>query len=138
MSRLVMLPNARHVPEFPPVSSPGNVGLCVAAYGACGGCGKLGSKDPEAVYLAALRGIITGPWLVVANQPFIRSTAWEGFRSAVGPGWEGGTEGGNRREWARQASKGNGLDPIQAGSTWRRSAQAGKGPQDMEAIELSI
>jgi len=61
MSRLVMLPNARHVPEFRPVSSTGNVSTCRAAYGVCPGHDKLLSKGPEAGYLAAVRGIITRP-----------------------------------------------------------------------------
>jgi hypothetical protein len=68
MSRLVMLPNARRVPEFLPVSPGRYPGKCQAAYRECQSHSRLRAKSPEADYLAAVRGIITGPLLVVPKQ----------------------------------------------------------------------
>jgi hypothetical protein len=77
MSRLVMLPNARHVPAFPPVSSWHDVSTCRVAYRACKEQGKLRIKGLEADYLPAVRGIITGPRLVAPKQ---RSSYASGHR----------------------------------------------------------
>jgi hypothetical protein len=101
----------------------------------------LRSKGPEAEYLAALRGIITGPWLVVPNQLSNgRSGLWLGRI----PGrcrtrdLSGAAEGGIRREWSsvRHART---LAEVKAG----RADLEEIGParwgvlQDLAAIELS-
>src|SRR5262249_33289921 len=83
MSRLVMLPNARRVPEFLPVSPGKNLSACRGAYRECQNCRRLRSKSPEARYLAALRGIITGPSPVVPKQ---HTGYGSGRRLGGGPG----------------------------------------------------
>ena len=83
MSRLVMLPNARCVPEFPPVSSGRNLGTCWGEYRECQNRRTLRSKSPEADYLAAVRGIIAGPLLVVAKRDTGNGS---GRRPGGGPG----------------------------------------------------
>jgi hypothetical protein len=140
MSRLVMLPNARRVPEFPPVSPGGHPGVCLPAYRACEKRARLRSKAPEADYLAAVRGIITGPWLVAPNSTVVMDPAigWAnvpaGYRAARSVPAAGGRDCEDRRP--RQVRAG-GLAYALDGLTWRRSAQVDRGAKDVAAIELS-
>jgi len=141
MSRLVMLPNARRVPEFPPVSPVGKPGLRLASAreGQCRS--RLRAKSPEADYLAAVRGIITGARPVVRKQ---HTGCGSGHCPGGGPGqYARGTElsvpseGGIRRERGPRSS---GFWCPAYASDWAELEEIGqvnRGAQDVSAIELS-
>jgi hypothetical protein len=141
MSRLVMLPNARRVPEFPPVSPCGCLSLCVPVRGSCHSDGGLWPKAPEADYLAAVRGIITGPWLVVANQhsgcasgrPFravpSRLRAQQRFALLL--------EGGYRHHGRPRTAAPQRLTYAPERADLEEIGQVDRGAMDVVAIELS-
>jgi len=137
MSRLVMLPNARRVPEFPPVSASGNSDLCLAAYRACQSRMRLRPKAPEADYLAAVRGIISGQWPVVAKH---HTGCGSRLRPGGGPGrairaqkFSGPAEGGNRHHCRQPGC----LAHTARWADMEEIGQVDGGAQDVAAIELS-
>jgi hypothetical protein len=141
MSRLVMLPNARRVPEFPPVSPCGRLSLCPPVLGSCHSGGRLPPKTPEADYLAALRGIITGPWLVVANQ---HSGYVSGRQLGVTPSrlrapqrFSGPLEGGNRHRCKPRTVQSRRLTYAPDRADLEEIGQVDRGAKDVAAIELS-
>jgi hypothetical protein len=102
MSRLVMLPKARQVPEFRPLSALPSVGFRRCPYGASGHGDTLRSKGREAEY-GGSSGINTGLRPVVQKQ---RSSSATGH---LGRGWgrPGGKSGptlpGATREGGKRA-----------------------------------
>jgi hypothetical protein len=141
MSRLVMLPNARRVPEFPPVSPCGCAGLRRPVWASCHSGGSLQPKTPEADYLAAVRGIITGPWLVVANQ---HSGYVSGRPLGVAPSrqcapqiFSGPLEGGNPRHCKSRSVQLERLTYIPDRADLEEIGQVDRGANGVAAIELS-
>ena len=141
MSRLVMLPNARRVPEFPPVSPVGKPGLRLGTHRECQCHTRLRSKTPEADYLAAVRGIIAGAWLVVPKphtgygfRPSSGRRARTALRAqilAVPP------EGGIRRECGPRSLGSVRLTYASRSAELEEIGQVDRGVQDVAAIELS-
>jgi hypothetical protein len=141
MSRLVMLPNARRVPEFPPVSPVGKPGMGLAAVRDCQWRSRLRAKSPEADYLASVRGIITGAWLVAQKQ---RTGRGSGHWPGGGPGrYASGTdvsvlsEGGIRLERGSRGSGSGCLTYAPCMTELEEIGQVDRGAQDVAAIELS-
>jgi hypothetical protein len=141
MSRLVMLPNARRVPEFPPVSPCGYPGLCAPVRGSCHSGGRPWPKTPEVDYLAAVRGIIAGPWLVVANQ---HSGYLSGRQPGVAPSrpraaqrFSGPLEGGNRHHCKPRSVQPERLTFPPDRADLEEIGQVDRGAKDVAAIELS-
>jgi hypothetical protein len=141
MSRLVMLPNARRVPEFPPVSPCGYPGLCAPVRGSCHSGGRPWPKTPEVDYLAVVRGIIAGPWLVVANQ---HSGYLSGRQPGVAPSrpraaqrFSGPLEGGNRHHCKPRSVQPERLTFPPDRADLEEIGQVDRGAKDVAAIELS-
>ena len=141
MSRLVMLPNARCVPEFPPVSSDGCLGSRLGVCGACQCRTMQWSKTPEADYLAAVRGIIAGAWPVVSKPD---TGCGSGHRPGGGPGRYAkaqilpvSAEGGIRRECGPRSHGSGCLTYAPDGTELEEIGQVDRGAQDVAAIELS-
>jgi hypothetical protein len=141
MSRLVMLPNARRVPEFPPVSPVGKPGAGLAAYKECQCRSSLRAKSPEADYLGAVRGIIAGAWLVVPKQlTGCGSGHWPGGgpgRYARGTDLSVPSEGGIRLERGSRGSGSGCLTYAPCMAELEEIGQVDRGAQDVAAIELS-
>src|SRR5215475_5076116 len=127
MSRLVMLPNARCVPEFPPVSPCGKLGLCPGAYREFERRARLRSKSPEADYLEHYGGLLRERGWLYRNHTLATDPATD---RAGGPG---GTrrrgfalcrrEGGIRRECGLWSHGPVARRMPRAGPSWRRAAR---------------